>query len=90
MTPARTVVLYGRPDCHLCEEARALLVKLAAEYRFTLREVDITADRDAYLRFWSTIPVVAVGESLVPAALDEERVRSVLDWEFRDDTARPG
>jgi len=84
----RSVVLYGRPDCHLCEEARALLGRLAPEYGFDVREVDITADRDAYLRYWSLIPVVVVGESEIPAALDEHRVRSVLDWELRDGVER--
>ena len=81
----RTVRLYSRPGCHLCEESKAILDRLASHYQFTVDEISIHSDRDLYLKYWSLIPVVEVGESVVPAALDEERLKSVLDWEFRDD-----
>ena len=78
--------LYSRPGCHLCEQSRALLSRLAPAYGFHVEEIDITTDHDAYLRYWASIPVVEVGDSIVPAALDEHRLRSVLDWELRDRT----
>jgi len=80
-------VLYSRPGCHLCDESRRILQRLAADYPFTIHEVDITVDHDAFLRYWAAIPVVAVGDSIVPAALDEAQLRTVFDWEFRDDAA---
>lgn len=87
MTARRTLRLYTRPGCHLCDDARTLLKRLAYTYPFTVDEVDITVDQDAFLRYCFEIPVVAIGESIVPAAVDEARVRSVLDWEFRDEHA---
>ena len=80
----RTVRLYSRPGCHLCEESKEILDRLAASYNFTVEEISIHSDRDLYLRYWSLIPVVEIGESVVPAALDEDRLKSVLDWEFRN------
>ncbi len=79
-----TVRLYSRHGCHLCEESRRILERLAPEYHFEIEEIDIDVDRDAYLRYWTLIPVVVVGESVIPAALEEFRVRSVLDWELGD------
>ena len=39
------VVLYTRPGCHLCDEARDALAALrGAGARFELREVDIEGD----------------------------------------------
>jgi hypothetical protein len=81
------VLLYSRAGCHLCEQARAILDRLAGDYRFTVREIDIDSDRDAFLAYCFSIPVVKVGESTVEVALDEHRLRSVFDWELRDERA---
>jgi hypothetical protein len=40
-----TVILYARPDCHLCDEVRAQLEVLRAEGpAFQLEEVNIDLD----------------------------------------------
>ena len=75
------LTLYGRPDCHLCDEARDAIVALREEgLRFELREVDIETD-DALLRaYLERIPVVAVdGEVVSELALDRAALRSRLD-----------
>ena len=42
---APTVTLYGRPGCHLCDEARDQLLALRDEgKRFELHEVNIEED----------------------------------------------
>lgn len=84
MSEASPLRLYSRPGCHLCEQARALLERLAPIYGFCVEEIDVTSNHDVYLKYWASIPVVEVGDSVIPAALDEHRLRSVLDWEFRD------
>ena len=43
----RTVTLYTRPGCHLCDEARADLERILDEVEFLLEEIDITARRRA-------------------------------------------
>ena len=54
------VVLYARPGCHLCQEARRVLQRVRAEHPFALSERDIDSD-DALLRaYLERIPVVTI------------------------------
>jgi glutaredoxin len=58
--PARTVVLYGREGCCLCDEARELLLAVRERLPFELQERDIDRD-DALLRtYLERIPVVTI------------------------------
>jgi glutaredoxin len=67
-----TVTLYGRPGCHLCDEARAVLQRLRARFGFALEEVDITTDDALHRRYLERIPVIALdGEELFDFFLDE-------------------
>ena len=55
-----TVVLYARPGCHLCDDARVVIEAARAEVAFVFEEVDIESD-DALVRDYGLrIPVVAV------------------------------
>ncbi len=54
------VEILSKPDCHLCEEAKALLRQLQATCRFTLHEVDITTRDELYQRYAEEIPVVFI------------------------------
>ena len=75
----RTVTLYGRPDCHLCDEARAALERVRATHPFRFVERDIEADDVLFKRYLERIPVVAVdGEELFDFFVDEERLRRTL------------
>ena len=75
------VVLYGRPDCHLCDEARAALERLRADgLEFELREVDIEADEELHGRFLERIPVIELdGEIVSELFADAEGLRARLD-----------
>ena len=55
----RTVTLYGRPGCHLCDDARAVLERVRATHPFRLEEIDIEADDALFTRYLERIPVVA-------------------------------
>jgi glutaredoxin len=46
---APTVTIYGRPGCHLCDDALAVLERIRAETPFALERVNIEED-DAVLR----------------------------------------
>jgi glutaredoxin len=60
-----TVTVYGKPECHLCDQALAVLRPLAAELGFALGKVDITTDDALHARYLERIPVVALdGEEL--------------------------
>jgi len=74
-----TVTLYGRPGCHLCDDARAALERIRADEPFDLRSVNIEDD-DALLRaYLERIPVVAVdGEEVYDYYVDEADLRARL------------
>ncbi|WP_328915357.1 MULTISPECIES: glutaredoxin family protein [unclassified Streptomyces] len=79
MTSARTVTLIGKPGCHLCDDARTVIEKVAAETGATVREQDITQDAELYDRYWEQIPVVLVdGEQHTFWRVDEKRLRTAL------------
>jgi glutaredoxin len=59
------VVLYGKPDCCLCEFAESRLRALLARRPFDLVTVDIRESADAAERFRDTIPAVEVDGRLV-------------------------
>ena len=73
------VVLYGRPGCCLCDEARELLERVRADVPFTLTERDIETD-DALLRaYLERIPVVTIdGEEMFELWVEEPRLRACL------------
>ena len=75
-----TLVLYGQPGCHLCDDARAALQRIGAEFT----EVDIESDDELFKRYLERIPVVVLdGEELYEFFVDEadlrERLRRVRD-----------
>ena len=74
-----TVTLYGRPGCHLCDDARVALERIRADSPFDLCCVNIEDD-DALLRaYLERIPVVAVdGEEVYDYYVDEADLRARL------------
>jgi glutaredoxin len=74
-----TVTLYGRPDCHLCDEARAVLLRVRREIPFDLDERDIESDDDLFRRYLERIPVVAIdGAEAFELFVDEAEMRRRL------------
>lgn len=53
---ASTVILYTRQGCHLCEDAKAVLVR----HGLSVEEVDIDRDPDLTARYNECIPVVVI------------------------------
>lgn len=75
----REVVLYGRPGCHLCEEARAVLERMRAELPFALVERDIEQDERLHREYLERIPVIALdGRELFDFFVDEAELRRRL------------
>ena len=56
----RTVVFYGRPDCHLCENALVVVQRVRTRVEFALEEVDIESDDALFTRYLERIPVVTI------------------------------
>jgi glutaredoxin len=76
----RVVTLYARPGCHLCDEAREVILGLREELPFELREVNIERDDDLLARYLERIPVVAVdGEVVSELEIKRDQLWASLD-----------
>jgi glutaredoxin len=60
VSPDPRVTLYGKPGCHLCDEARVVVARVCAELGEEYAEVDITGDPELVRRFGEEIPVTFV------------------------------
>lgn len=77
-SPLLTVTLYTRPDCHLCEQARADLNSLAEKYPHHLVEVNIEADPALHKAYLEKIPVVEVGPYRLAAPISKQALEMTL------------
>ena len=69
-----TLILYSRPDCHLCELLAAELTPLLRG-RALLEHVDVGQDPDLERRYGLRVPVLVSGETeLSGYPLDRARV----------------
>jgi glutaredoxin len=77
--PLPAVTLYGRPGCHLCEDALVVLERIRADAPFELATVDIEQDDRLFRAYLERIPVVALdGEELYDFHVDERDLRARL------------
>lgn len=58
-----TVALYGKPGCHLCEQALDVLLSVQAEINFRLVEINILDDDEIFAEYAESIPVVEIGDA---------------------------
>ena len=69
------LVLYGRPGCHLCDDAREILERVGEPFT----EVDIESDDELHARLLERIPVVVLdGEELFEHFVDERTLSARL------------
>jgi hypothetical protein len=82
--PPTRITLIGRPGCHLCEAARAVVERVAADTGAGWRELSIDDDDALRERYWEQIPVVLVdGEQHDFFRVDERRLREALQGRRR-------
>ncbi|MGH7492097.1 MAG: glutaredoxin family protein [bacterium] len=83
-TPAKfahgcVVEIFSKPDCHLCEVAKAHLQALQKEWGFKLREVNIANDESLLAQYGTRIPLVWVnGQLACKYKIDENVLRQKL------------
>jgi glutaredoxin len=74
------VTLYGKPGCHLCDDARAVVERVRAERPFELREVDVSLDPELHREYGERIPVLELdGEELFEFHVDEAVLMQRVD-----------
>ena len=83
-TPLPDLILYGRADCGLCDEARDLLRALLAERSAaglptpTLQDIDIDTDPALEREFFATIPVDEFGRRRLETVTSPSKLRRLL------------
>ncbi|HEY7935690.1 MAG TPA: glutaredoxin family protein [Candidatus Limnocylindrales bacterium] len=79
------IILYARPGCHLCAQARTTIDALLAERRRRgleapdVVERDISTDAAWERAFFAEIPVVEVGDRRLTMAVSPRGLRRFLD-----------
>jgi glutaredoxin len=75
-----TLTLFGKPGCHLCQQAREAVDAARAGRGVELVEVDVTLDPALHRRYGERIPVLDLdGEELFELFVDESALRRQLD-----------
>lgn len=75
----RLVRLYSRPGCHLCDDARALILAEQDRTAFVFEEVDVSTGEDLEREYGTRIPVVEVdGAEVAEISLDPDEFAAVV------------
>ena len=78
VSPPR-ITLLTRPGCHLCDEARAVITRVAEQAGVGWTERDITASADDLAAFTDMVPVTFVdGVQHDFWRVSEDRLRAAL------------
>lgn len=84
LTPLPDLILYSRPGCHLCEEARRDVIGLLEARRRAglttpvLIERDIETDPGWERAFFASIPVIELGDRRLELATSASKMRRLL------------
>ena len=82
--PSVEVTLIGKPECHLCDDAREAVARVvdalpASGEGVTIVERSILDDRELYDAYWEQIPVVLIdGARHTFWRVDPDRLRQAL------------
>ena len=77
--PGPRITLLSRPGCHLCDDARAVIRRVASDLGVTWEERDITESEDDLREYWDKIPVTLVdGIQHDFWRVSEDRLRAAL------------
>jgi hypothetical protein len=78
-TETHVITLLSRPGCHLCDDAREVIARVAAERGVAWAERDITASEEDLRQYSDMIPVTFVdGVQHDFWRVDEARLREAL------------
>ena len=77
------LTLIGKPDCHLCDDARAVIASvvegLGDAASVALEELSIHDDAELNEKYWDEIPVLMIdGRVHAIWRLDAERLRAAI------------
>jgi glutaredoxin len=79
--PAQRLTLLGKPGCHLCDDARELVLEVLSDRPdVTFEELSILDDPELLDRYVEEIPVVLIDDRVHTIwRVDADRLRQALD-----------
>lgn len=81
MTQAH-VIVYSRPGCHLCDDAKSAIRSAGCDHAFSLEEINIESSRELRLKYQFDIPVVTIdGVEAFRHRVDPRKFRELLGVE---------
>ncbi|KAB2350770.1 glutaredoxin family protein [Actinomadura rudentiformis] len=73
------ITLLGKPGCHLCDDAREVIRRVAADLGVRWEERDITRSEEDTREYWEQIPVTLInGVQHDFWRVDEARLRKAI------------
>jgi glutaredoxin len=54
------IIIYSRPGCHLCDEAKQSIAAAGGQDEYTLDEINIESDPELLRRYQYDIPVITI------------------------------
>jgi hypothetical protein len=77
--PVIALTLYSRPGCHLCDEMKAVVTRVARTIPLSLREIDISTDAVLEAQYGLEIPVLLVeGKKAAKYRIAEDALVRIL------------
>jgi thiol-disulfide isomerase/thioredoxin len=77
------VILYGRNECHLCDEVKADLESLQKNYPHRVIEIDIDTEHNLQKKYTHLIPVVKIGPYELKAPFNRTELQVTLGAALR-------
>jgi glutaredoxin len=73
------VIVYSKPECHLCDEAKEVIKRAGCDHAFDLEEINIQTSRELMLKYQFDIPVVTInGQEAFKHRVDVENFRMLV------------
>ena len=73
------VIVYSRPGCHLCDEAKVAIKRAGCADAYSLDEINIESSPDLLAKYQFDIPVVTInGHEAFRHRVDSTRFRELV------------
>jgi glutaredoxin len=77
------VIVYSRPGCHLCDDAKLAIETAGCSDRFTLEEINIESDDELLRKYQYDIPIVLIDRvEAFRHRVDKDQFRGLVQAKF--------
>ncbi|HJT64907.1 MAG TPA: glutaredoxin family protein [Pyrinomonadaceae bacterium] len=77
------VIVYSRPGCHLCDEAKDAILSAGCDDLFTFGAINIESDPELLKKYKYDIPVVTLnGTEIFRHRVDKQKFRELVQMKF--------